>query len=120
MSFDRLIRFVDGEGRTSYGDLAKPLAAKEIIGIQVNVVVGNLQYGFTRTNEKRTVAKVRIPDAPSVLCAGLNYKLHSNETNFVIPTKPVIFMRQLKGSPVLSTTLSPTMMRSRCWITKAS
>ncbi|KAE9580741.1 Fumarylacetoacetate hydrolase domain-containing protein 2 [Colletotrichum fructicola] len=85
MSFDRLIRFVDGEGRTSYGDLAKPLAAKEIIGIQVNVVVGNLQYGFTRTNEKRTVAKLLnpVPDAPSVLCAGLNYKLHSNETNAV-------------------------------------
>ncbi|KAH9236557.1 hypothetical protein K456DRAFT_1721907 [Colletotrichum gloeosporioides 23] len=94
MSFDRLIRFVDEEGRTSYGDLAKPLAAKEIIGTEVTVVVGTLQYGFTRTNEKRTVAKLLnpVPDAPSVLCAGLNYKLHSNETNFVIPTKPVIFM----------------------------
>lgn len=54
MSFDRLIRFVDEEGRTSYGDLAKPLAAKEIIGTQVTVVVGTLHYGFTRTNEKRT------------------------------------------------------------------
>ncbi|KAI8244332.1 Fumarylacetoacetate hydrolase domain-containing protein 2 [Colletotrichum sp. SAR 10_99] len=68
MSFDRLVRFVDEEGRTSYGDLDKPLAAKEIIGTQVTVVVGTLQYGFTSTKEKRTVAK------------------------FVIPTKPVIFM----------------------------
>ncbi|KAF3798748.1 Fumarylacetoacetate hydrolase domain-containing protein 2 [Colletotrichum gloeosporioides] len=119
MSFDRLIRFVDEEGRTSYGDLDKPLAAKEIIGTQVTVVVGTLQHGFTKTNEKRTVKEVRsalspieVVGAPSVLCAGLNYKLHSNETNvrvvftgnfeiesitdtsrqFVIPTKPVIFM----------------------------
>ncbi|KAG7040304.1 hypothetical protein JMJ77_0009915 [Colletotrichum scovillei] len=114
MSFERLIRFVDDEGRTSYGNLDKVLTAKEIIGIQVNVVIGSLQDGFTKTNERRTVKKLLnpVPDAPSVLCVGLNYKLHSNETNvqidpdtnhkivkvadmfakFIILTKPVIFM----------------------------
>lgn len=59
MSFDRLIRFVDGEGRTAFGNLDKPFAAKEIIGTEVQVLVGTFQYGFTKTSEKRTVKKVR-------------------------------------------------------------
>ncbi|KAH7116337.1 hypothetical protein EDB81DRAFT_668801 [Dactylonectria macrodidyma] len=91
MSFDRLIRFVDEEGRTAFGNSDKPFAAKEIIGTEVQVLVGTFQYGFTKTSEKRTLLNP-LPDAPSVLCVGLNYKLHSNETNFVIPDKPVIFM----------------------------
>ncbi|CAI6038898.1 unnamed protein product [Clonostachys chloroleuca] len=94
MSFDRLIRFVDEEGRKSFGDLDKPLSAKDIIGSEVQVLVGTFKYGFTKTSEKRKVKKLLcpLPDTPAVLCVGLNYKLHSNETNFVIPTKPVIFM----------------------------
>ncbi|KAH6970553.1 hypothetical protein BKA56DRAFT_622230 [Ilyonectria sp. MPI-CAGE-AT-0026] len=94
MSFDRLIRFVDGEGRTTYGDLKKPLAAKDIVGTEVLVLEGNFQGGFTKTNKKCKVHKLLspLPDAPSVLCAGVNYKLHSKETKFVVPIRPVIFM----------------------------
>ncbi|RSL56895.1 hypothetical protein BHE90_014371 [Fusarium euwallaceae] len=94
MTFDRLIRFVDEEGRKTFGNLDKPLAAGEIVGTEVQVLVGTFQYGFTKTSEKRKVKKLLcpLPDAPSVLCVGLNYKLHSNETNFIIPKKPVIFM----------------------------
>ncbi|KXH37428.1 hypothetical protein CSIM01_06196 [Colletotrichum simmondsii] len=85
MSFERLIRFVDDEGRTSYGDLDKVLAAKEIVGIQVNVVVGSLQNGFTKTNERRTVKKTPVQLHMIVKVADVFAK-------FVIPTKPVIFM----------------------------
>lgn len=60
MSFNRLIRFVDDQGRTSYGDLDEAFSAKEIIGKEVQPLVGTLQYGFTKTNEKRVVKKVSL------------------------------------------------------------
>lgn len=59
MSFDRLIRFLDDEGRTTYGNVEKPSAAKDIIGQEVLVLEGNFQDGFTKTTERRKVSKVR-------------------------------------------------------------
>lgn len=59
MSFDRLIRFVDDEGKTSFGNLEKASAANDIVGTKVQVLQGNLENGFTKTDEKRVVQKVR-------------------------------------------------------------
>ena len=59
MPFNRLIRFVDGKGRIAFGDVDKPFAAKDIIGAEVEILVGTFQYGFTRTSEKRRVKQVK-------------------------------------------------------------
>ncbi|KAH6970541.1 hypothetical protein BKA56DRAFT_678523 [Ilyonectria sp. MPI-CAGE-AT-0026] len=74
--------------------LEKAYAAKDIIGIDVQVLNGTYEAGFTKTSEKRTVLKLLnpVPNAPSVMCAGINYKLHSKEISFIVPTSPVIFI----------------------------
>lgn len=58
MSFDRLIRFVDENGKQRYGNLEHPHGAKEIEGSEVQLLGGDLQGGFHKSSERATVKKV--------------------------------------------------------------
>lgn len=58
MSFDRLIRYIDDQGRTLYGNLDEALPYHEIIGREVQVVSGSLEDGFTKSSQKARVSKV--------------------------------------------------------------
>jgi transcription initiation factor TFIIH subunit 2 len=58
MSFQRLVRFVNAEGKTQYGDLKKE-ASGDLIGQEVEVLEGNLDSGFTSTGKTEQIKEVR-------------------------------------------------------------
>lgn len=58
MSFKRLIRFYDKEGKERYGDVEDEIAPSELEGKAVNLVSGNIESGFKVLEEKVEVAKV--------------------------------------------------------------
>ena len=57
-AFQRLIRFVDSNGKEYYGDLGAEAQADQIHGKPVPVLTGSLAEGFKPTSEEKTVAKV--------------------------------------------------------------
>ncbi len=59
MSFDHLIRFVDDKGAVRYGNLDKVVAVKSIVGSKVQLLSGNFDDGFQRTDDEATVHQVR-------------------------------------------------------------
>ena len=65
MAFDRLIRFVNEDDKVLYGNLDQVYHSRDIIGLEVEVLGGNLKDGFTKTSNRAKVKKVR--DANSLL-----------------------------------------------------
>ncbi|KAH7121714.1 hypothetical protein EDB81DRAFT_665865 [Dactylonectria macrodidyma] len=93
--FEYLIRFLDEEGKTRYGNLTEAKPAQDLIGFKVQVVQGNLFAGLNVTAEEKTITKVLCPlDATPVFqCIGVNYERHARETNFNVPSQPVVFTK---------------------------
>ena len=58
MSFERLIRFVDENDNTIYGNLKEALPSQKILGLDVQVLSGSLEDGFLETNKTAKVKKV--------------------------------------------------------------
>lgn len=82
MSFQRLVRFVNEQGTTLYGDL-KSEAPSDLTGVEVDVLDGDIQNGFKSTGRKDRIQKLLcpLPSIPIVICIGLNYQKHANEAN---------------------------------------
>jgi len=82
MSFQRLVRFVNEQGRTLYGDL-KSETPSDLTGVEVEVLEGDIQSGFKSTGRKDKISKLLcpLPNVPYVVCIGLNYQRHANEAN---------------------------------------
>lgn len=57
MSFQRLVRFVNAEGTTSFGDL-KTEATGDLTGAEVEVLEGDIQSGFRGTGRTDKIQKV--------------------------------------------------------------
>ncbi|USP80482.1 Fumarylacetoacetate hydrolase domain-containing protein 2 [Curvularia clavata] len=94
-AFERLIRFQDAEGKTVYGNLEEEVPTREIEGRSVEVVEGDVESGFKKTEKKAKVAKLLcpLPTTNIILCVGLNYRKHAEECNLQIPTNPAIFTK---------------------------
>ena len=55
---------------------------------------GNIFDGVTSTDKTATIKQYLAPvDPPAVLCIGLNYRSHAEETNMPLPKHPVLFMK---------------------------
>ncbi|KAJ9144477.1 Fumarylacetoacetate hydrolase [Pleurostoma richardsiae] len=93
MSFDRLIRFIDVNGVERYGNVEDDVPVDDLVGKTVHVVAGLLSSALHTLPETAQVAKIicPLPSTPIILCAGVNYKSHANETKFSPPKKPVLF-----------------------------
>ncbi len=82
----RLIRFLDSVGQTHFGVQQPDHMALRIQGD----ILGN----YTLTHQKLAVAKLLAPIVPTaIMCIGLNYRKHAEETNSPIPQHPVLFMK---------------------------
>jgi 2-keto-4-pentenoate hydratase/2-oxohepta-3-ene-1,7-dioic acid hydratase in catechol pathway len=94
----RIIRFQDGEGRIHFGTPHSDGHAMRLRGD----IFGEL----SSTNEKVKIAKVLAPLEPrQIICVGLNYRRHAQETGAKIPEFPVLFMKTLNtvqhpGDPI--------------------
>ena len=69
--FERLIRFVDKEGRTHYGDVPASENINEIIGKSVKILNGGPFIGLSSTGDKAVVEKVHLQYSWSYLTASL-------------------------------------------------
>jgi 2-keto-4-pentenoate hydratase/2-oxohepta-3-ene-1,7-dioic acid hydratase in catechol pathway len=102
----KIIRFQDSSGKTAYG-------AQQEDGSAL-LIEGDIFGGHTITSKRVEVAKLLAPvDPRAVLCIGLNYRHHAEESGAAIPEHPVLFMKspgalQNPGDPILL----PTHLKS--------
>lgn len=97
----KLIRYQDSGRRICYG-------------VDGHRIEGDIFGRFTVTGEKADVKKLLAPIVPvQILCIGLNYRGHAQETNAKIPEFPVLFVKNIgavqnPGDPILL----PTHLKS--------
>lgn len=102
----KLIRYSDSQGNIAH-------AAQQADG-SANVIEGDIYGDFCVTERKAEVVKLLAPVQPfAIVCIGLNYKFHAEETKAAIPLHPVVFMKlpnvvQHPGDPILL----PTHLKS--------
>ena len=95
----RIIRFVDEGGKVCLGLDGQDGTAE--------VLRGGLFEGLEPTGQTRKVARLLAPLEPKdILCIGLNYRKHAEESNLPIPESPVLFMKPTScaigsGEPIL-------------------
>ena len=95
----KIIRYSDASGQIHH-------AAQQADGSAL--VIEGCIFGSPKvTDRKADVAKLLAPvDPRAILCIGLNYKFHAEESGMAIPQNPVLFMKspgavQNPGDPIL-------------------
>ncbi len=102
----KIIRYQDQQGNIGHAALQADGSALKL--------VGNIFETPTVSAEKAQVAKLLAPLTPTmIMCIGLNYRRHAQETNAKIPQFPVVFFKGLNtllnpGEPILL----PTHLKS--------
>ena len=101
MGFDprmKLLRYLDPEGAAHF-------AVQHADGTREQLV-GSIFDGIRPTGEPAQIAKILAPVEPAaLLCIGLNYRRHAEETKGQIPEYPVLFFKgpntvQHPGDPI--------------------
>lgn len=102
----KIIRFSDPQGNIAH-------AAQQADGAAL-VIEGDIFGEHRVTDRAADIAKLLAPVQPfAIICIGLNYKFHAEETKAAIPQHPVVFMKlpnvvQHPGEPILL----PTHLKS--------
>lgn len=102
----KIIRYQDKQGRMGY-------AAKQADGSALKLA-GDIYGSPEITAETAEVAKLLAPIEPSsIICIGLNYRKHAEETGAKFPEYPIVFFKgintlQNPGDPILL----PTHLKS--------
>lgn len=102
----KIIRYQDRTGIVGY-------AAQQADGTALKLA-GDIYQSPKLTTEKADVAKLLAPIQPtSIICIGLNYRRHAQETGAKIPEYPVVFFKGINtllnpGEPIQI----PTHLRS--------
>lgn len=95
----KIIRFANPQGLIAH-------AARQNDG-SAFVIEGDIFGDFHVTDQKAEIAKLLAPVQPfAIICIGLNYTFHAEETKAAIPQHPVVFMKlpnvvQHPGDPIL-------------------
>ena len=102
----KIIRYIDSQGNSGHAVQQPDGTALEI--------EGNLFGEFKVTDRWADVSKLLAPIQPvAIVCIGLNYRYHAEETKAAIPQHPVVFMKlpnaiQHPGEPIFL----PTHLKS--------
>lgn len=87
MSAMKIVRYLSSTGTTHYGHLS---STGEILELE-----GDPFGPHLATQRPALVDKLLAPVVPqTILCIGLNYRKHAEETGAKIPSHPVLFMKQ--------------------------
>ncbi|HTL71804.1 MAG TPA: fumarylacetoacetate hydrolase family protein [bacterium] len=82
----KIIRYQDQQGIVGY-------AAQQADGTALKLI-GDIYHSPQLTTEPAEVAKLLAPIQPSsIICIGLNYRRHAQETGAKIPEYPVVFFK---------------------------
>ncbi len=86
----KIIRFQDPSGHVHYGKPVSPTSAR--------LIEGDIYGTYSVTEQVVLVEKLLAPVVPtSILCIGLNYRFHAEETGAKIPEHPVLFMKAVNA-----------------------
>src|SRR5882757_2664537 len=102
----KIIRYQDKQGVIGF-------AAQQADGSALKLS-GDIYASPIVTKEKADVAKLLAPIKPtSIICIGLNYRKHAEETNAKFPEYPIVFFKGINtllnpGEPIQI----PTYLRS--------
>jgi len=97
----RLIRFLDATGAIRHGEPVDDTLS------EAAVFAGDPLSGLTRTAEVLPVAKLLAPvNPPNILCIGLNYRRHAEESGMALPERPLLFLKPTStlahpGDPII-------------------
>ena len=95
----KIIRFQDGTGNVRHGEQADKKSAR--------LIEGNIFGTYRVTDRVVPIEKLLAPVKPStILCIGLNYRRHAEETGAKIPDYPVLFIKAVNalnnaGDPIV-------------------
>lgn len=82
----RIIRFIDEHGRVCFGHDPREGTAAVLSGPDVTQLKGS--------GRRAKITRLLSPVVPSaILCIGLNYRKHAEETGAALPKHPVLFMK---------------------------
>lgn len=82
----KIIRYSDSQGRIA-------CAAQQADGTAL-VIEGDLLGEYRVTDRLAEIARILAPVNPfAIICIGLNYKFHAEETKAELPRHPVVFMK---------------------------
>jgi len=86
----KIIRFQDPSGHVHYGEPVSQTSAR--------LIEGDIYGTYSVTEQVVLVEKLLAPVVPtSILCIGLNYRFHAEETGAKIPEHPVLFMKAVNA-----------------------
>jgi 2-keto-4-pentenoate hydratase/2-oxohepta-3-ene-1,7-dioic acid hydratase in catechol pathway len=95
----RILRYLDPNGHAHH-------ASEQTDGSALRIE-GDIYGIFAVTNEPAQIVRLLAPIVPAqILCIGLNYKKHAEETGAKLPERPVLFVKginalQHPGEPIL-------------------
>ncbi|MBF0469732.1 MAG: fumarylacetoacetate hydrolase family protein [Desulfamplus sp.] len=90
----RIIRFLDHKDNEWTGADNMDGSASIITGDIIGEFNRNIPGDFRVTDKKIKIRTILAPLKPvAVLCIGLNYKMHAEETGMALPEYPVLFMK---------------------------
>lgn len=95
----KILRFLDDAGRERWGEAVDDTKARAIDG--------DLFGDWRVSDETVSVRKLLTPVRPvAILCIGLNYRRHAEESGAKVPEQPVLFMKSIAaaqhpGDPIL-------------------
>lgn len=82
----RITRFINNKGAVCHG-----IETQKNHALLLN---GSVAEGFCETTTEAGIAKRLAPLTPlNILCIGLNYRDHAQETRQTAPTQPILFMK---------------------------
>ncbi len=95
----RIIRFLDDRGHPRYAAQSKGGAAR--------LIEGDIFGEFSVTDQTVDIDSPLAPvTPPAILCIGLNYRLHAEESGSKVPEHPVVFQKNVNavqnpGDPIV-------------------
>jgi len=91
MQWSRLVRFHNEKGEVVYGE---PQNSKSGKIETAKLIQGDIFGNSSVTDTVVTVKKLLAPLLPTtILCIGLNYKIHAQESGLPVPQYPVLFTK---------------------------
>ena len=108
----KIVRFQDSAGDVRYGEQVDEWSAQ--------LVEGNIFQTYQVTNCVVRIEKLLAPvEPPTILCIGLNYRRHAEETGAAIQERPVLFIKAANalnhpGDSILIPKVAPGQVDYEC------
>ena len=108
----KIIRFQDPSGEIQFGELLNEQSA--------HLIEGNIFETYQVTDRVVSMEKLLAPVVPpTILCIGLNYRQHAEETGAKIPEHPVLFIKAANAlnnpdDPIVIPNIAPGQVDYEC------